>query len=323
MEKSRKNPNKKSRTLDIQQCVAKNLSFGATLKCKNIKLFAAIVKATSFVTNTEIQLSDLGLKYVVEESKSFQVIAYIQKEVFSDYFIKVPSALNMFSFGVNLNSFTDLLSGFIENDERSTMNISYFDRENRIVFCVIQNDAGAISRPKPGTFRNDDDDDVDDLAGKIRTEYFLRTMHSINPIDFNLENQDELHSIIINAPDFLNILNDFDRTITELDIKITQTRMTFRSIGILQYGSTGKYNSDSGIFDNYECHEPSQFIYRFSYFKVLMKGLALASKASITTQINGTMKIQLKVPSDDDPDVSAYIVYNMIPNLLEDEDEDE
>lgn len=311
---------KKSGPLNIKHCVAENLTFGGALKCKNIKLFTAMIKALSFVNNTEIQLSKSGMKYVVEESKSFQATAYIQKDFFSDYFIKLPNDLDMIGFGVNLNSFTDLLSGFIENDETSTMNISYFDRENQIVFWVIQTDKG-----EPGkAMRNDEsDEDEDALAGEIRTEYFLRTMHSINPIDFIVENPETFHSIIINASDFLLMLNDFDRTIEELNVKITPQRMSLRSIGVLQYGIVAKFKSDSSIFDKYEVQGPSQFSYRFNFFKVIMKGLALASKVSIITQINGTMRIQLMVPSDDESETSAFIEYNLIPNLPDDEDDEE
>lgn len=309
--------------LDIKQCIAENLTFGATLKCKNIKLFAAIIKAMSFVNNTEMQLSDVGLKYIAEESRSFQVRAYVPKDLFSDYFIKVPHGIDKFSFGINLTSFTDLLSGFIESDDRSSMIISYFDRENKIAFSVIQHDSGETGKSKAGTSHYDEvDQDDDKLAGEIRTEYFLRTMDSINPIDFVIDNLDaeEFHTLILNASDFLHILNVFDRTIIELNIKITQKRMTLRSVGVLQYEISSKHNSDSRIFDKYEIRQPSQFSYRSNYFKVMSKGLVFASKVSIITQQIGTMRVQLMVPSDDEPDPKVFIEYNMIPNLPDEDD---
>jgi len=320
-----KEKQKKCERLDIQHCISENLTFGATLKCKNIKLFAAIIKAMSFVNNTEMQLSDVGLKYIAEESRSFQVTAYVPKDLFSDYFIKIPRGLDKFSFGINLASFTDLLSGFIENDDKSLMIISYFDRENKIAFSVIQHDSVETGKSKAGTSHYDNDDDGDQLAGEIRTEYFLRTMDSINPIDFVIDNLDaqEFHTIILNASDFLSILNVFDRTITQLNIKITPKRMTLRSEGVLQYDISSKHHSDSRIFDKYEIRQPSQFAYRFNCFKVMTKGLALASKVSIITQINGTMRVQLMVPTlEEEPNPTIFIEYNMIPNLP-DEDESE
>lgn len=314
MKKSSKKQ-KTSGPLEIKSLIPENLTFGSTLKCKNIKLFTAIIKALSFVNNSEIQLSNAGFKYVVEESKSFQAIAYIQKDFFSDYFIKL-SGSDMISFGVNLTSFTDLLSGLIGNDSGSTMNISFFERENQIVFCVLQTDKGDSNKHYT-------DNDVEDLAGEIRTEYFMRTMLSIEPIDFTIDDPELFHSIIINAPDFLSLLSDFDRTISEINIKITEHKMTMKSIGILQYASTAKYKSDSEIFDKYECYQPSQFSYRFNYFKVIMKGVALASKVSISTQLNGAMRVQLMVPSDDDSDPTAFIEYNLTPNLPEEEEEED
>ena len=63
--------------------------FTATLKSNCIKTFLNVLKAINFQSNTVVQISPDGLKFVVEESKCFQTAAYIQRESFSHYSVKV------------------------------------------------------------------------------------------------------------------------------------------------------------------------------------------------------------------------------------------
>lgn len=305
--------------MEIEKCTAENLTFAATLKSKNIKLFTSIIKVMSFIDNTEIQLSAAGFKYVVEESKSFQVTAYIKKEFFSEYILKFPKAMDLIGFGVNLTSFTDLLSAFLDN-ELGNMNISYYHRQNKLLFVLEQTDNGALgsNKAKQSIVEHEDEEVI---AGKIITEYFLKTMHSVDPIDFTVKDPQTLSSLILDAPCFHSVLNDFDRTIDELEIRITQAKMTLRTVGVLQYGASAKFKCNSDIFNKFECTDPSKFSYNFKFFKIMLKGLALASKASIVTHADGLMKVQLMVRVDENQDSPAFLEYNMIPNLPDEDDD--
>lgn len=307
-----------SRTLDIVDCRAKNLTFGASIISKNIKLFLNIIRAMNFINNTEIQLSEEGLKFVVEESKSFQVSAYLKKDFFSKYFIRIPEKEDhCIAFGVNLASFTDLSSAFFDND-LSNLKISYFHRENTLVFACVQIDAGDHGIAKAA---DDDDDSEDEPAGEINTEYYLRTMHSNDPIDFELNKPQSLNAIILGSLDFQSVLNNFDRAIEELEFKITPKKMTLRSVGIPQFESMLKFNSGSELFDSFESFEPSKYSYSFNFFKVIIKALPLASKVSINTHADGVMRLQLKLRSDETEDAAAFMEFNMIPRLPDDDED--
>lgn len=304
---------KKTGPLDVEQCVAKNMTFASTLKSKFIKVFVGIIKSLNFVAETEIELTDNGLKYIVEESKSFQVTAYIMHTFFTTFLFKPPKGTVIISFGVKLNSLTDLLSAFIDND-LGNMNITYFHNENLIVFSCTQVDSGETKTKKVKRPIN-----IDEEASEIKTDYYLRTMNSIEPIDF--ECTDKIASdLIIEASVLLDVLNDFDRSNEELRVKITLDKLQLRSCRGLS--AVAKLHANTDAFDKFNCKETTRFAYKFAHFRVLAKGLPFARKASLRTFVNGLLRIQLRVKVEDE-ESAAFIEYNMMPNVDEESDQDD
>lgn len=310
---------KKRGRLDPKQLRAQNITFASSLKSKQIKSFISLIKAVNFVEKTEIQLTQHGLKYVAAESQSFQVSAYIQKEFFDAFHIKLPQSVATISFGVKLSSLTDLLSAFLDNDLGS-MKITYYDSENIIAFTCDQVDSGEqnLLKIRQGSAVVSADDDE---KCEITTDYFIRTMHSIDPVDFDVGDSVKANCLILNAVDFSNIINDFDRTIEALEIKVTQTRLTLKSVGILQFGTVVKFSANSEVFEKFECSVRTKFTFKFEYFKVIMKALSLASLISMITYTNGMTTVQLMLKTDEDEEASAYVEYNMIPDLPETDEE--
>ncbi|CRK96762.1 CLUMA_CG009910, isoform A [Clunio marinus] len=266
----------------------------------------------NFVENTEIQLSENGLKYIAEDAKCFQSTAYIKKDFFKNFHFRPPSNLEVISFGVNLLSFAELLTAFIDNN-LSNMNIVYYHEKNCILFNCTQIDSND---------GNEDNEDGEE-CGEIITEYFIQTKHSVEPVDFTVQSPSLLNSIILDAYEFQEILNDFDRTIDALEIKINQHKMTLKTVGTLQCTATSNFPANSEVFNKFECYEPSKFCYKFTYFKVMLKGLAVSSKISLTTHVDGMVKVQLLTKSDEDQDTAAYIEYFMLPNLPDEDFDNE
>lgn len=315
MNAKKKKSSQPASPLNIDDCITDNLSFAATLKSKQIKVFVSLIKALNFVSNTEIQLFQQGFKYVAEESKSFQAVGCLKKEFFNDYQI-TKDAIE--GFGVNLSSFTELLPAFLDNDLGS-MNFSYYKNENRVLFAIKQTDSGEPTLKASASTVDDEEN-----AGEIVTEYFIKTMHSIEPIDFDTEGLQLVNSIILDAHDLLSILNDVDKNSEELELKITRSKMAIKVVGNVQVGCIAKISHDSEMFTKFDSEEPSKFIYKFKFFKVIMKALPLASKVSIETYKNGMLKIQLMVKTDEEQNSqSAIIEYNLIPVFPDEDSEDE
>lgn len=314
--------------IDVEHCVAENITFVASLKSKFIKVFIGIIKALNAANSceaTELQLSDTGLKFVVEESKSFQTAAYIKKEFFESFYLKMPDRdVPMIGFGVNLKSFSELLTAILDND-LSSMNIIFYNDSDCLSFICKQQDSGEplTGKGKQNLFQGDDetanDTSEEDEPVDITTEYFVRTLQSMDPIDFTAYSPSLVSFLILDAYEFHGIINDFDRSIDDVEIKVTDRRMTLKSIGILQYGAVVKLNQDSELFCKFECTEATKFAYKFSYFKTMLKSLLMASKVSLRTYADGMLRMQLMVRNEDDEETAAFVEYNIVPNLPEDE----
>lgn len=299
--------------LDIEQCVAANMTFASTLKSKYIKLFVSIIKSLNFVNCADIELTENGLKYIVEESKSFQVKAFIMESFFHKFLFKPTGGLEVINFGVNLTSVTELLTAFIDND-LGNMIITYFHKENRIVFTCTQVDSGQVSK-RPRLQSIDEEDSNIEEPPEIRTEYFIRTMHSNEPISFDASGQ-VASDLILDAAFLLTMLNDFDRNIEEIEFKITQRKFQLKTHGVHQSGAIAKLSSSNDTFDKFLCKTPTRFNYKFAYFRVLMKALGLASKVSIRTFDDGSIRIQLKIRTDEES--SAFVEYSLMPMVEDD-----
>lgn len=309
------NQQRKENSIPIEECFAENITFAAILKSKFIKIFISIIKAITFVKTTEMKLSSNGLKYIAEESKSFQTTAYIRKEFFNFYRLRIPENEEI-SFGVNLLSVTELLSALLD-DEMSNMKVVYYHQKNCMLFTCEQKDSGDKNNLKLAGDVIDEDEN--DEEKPITTEYFVKTMESFEPIDFNRpENCQKLNSIILDSIDLYSLLCDLDKNADELEFLIARDKLQLTTIGALQVKQTAKIPISDESFSRYEIEKPTNFIYKFVYFKVILKALHLSSRASIQTYDDGLMTIQLMVNCDDDDDSSAFIEYNIVCSLQDD-----
>lgn len=71
MEVQRKS-NYLSDKIDPIQLSVKNIVVAGTITGQNVKFFLSTLKSLQFTTNTEIQFSNVGMKFIAEESQFFQ-----------------------------------------------------------------------------------------------------------------------------------------------------------------------------------------------------------------------------------------------------------
>lgn len=118
-------------------------------------------------------------------------------------------------------------------------------------------------------------------------------------------------------------LADLHKSTEELEITINSNKLQFRSLAALQMEQTTTLPNNDEIFSRFDCEKASKFVYKFTYFKVIMKSLILSTKTSFQTFSDGLLKVQLMVRCDEDnSEGSAFIEFNMLANY-EDADEDD
>lgn len=251
---------------------------------------------------------------MVEESKSFQTTAYVKKDFFSRFIFRAPNDIELLSFGVKMTTFTEFLNAFLDND-LSSMKMIYYGEGNPLAFIFTQVDSLNNDEDEP----IDEDDNEEEAAGEITTEYILRTKQSLDLIDFNVSNPLLGSSLIVLGADLFAVLNYFDRSVDELEISITNKELQFKSIGILQYETNVKMEKHSDSFVTYNFQENTKFRYKSMFFKVMMKSFILASKIAIETHLDGMLKIQLMVKSGEE-EVPIFVEYFLVPTLDYEED---
>uniref|UniRef100_A0A182SCX9 Uncharacterized protein n=1 Tax=Anopheles maculatus TaxID=74869 RepID=A0A182SCX9_9DIPT len=118
----------------VTQSQFSQIQFQAVLN--NFSMLYSVMKAVNFVDNAIVQLSNDGMKVIVEDAKSIQASAYITRACFSDFKLSLakqpPSATGanddnandtqpFIAFGLNLKVFTDCLSMFTSGDYNSSL----------------------------------------------------------------------------------------------------------------------------------------------------------------------------------------------------------
>lgn len=247
-------------------------------------------------------ISDEGLKFVVEDSKCFQSIAYIQKTSFSHF--KIKPSKEPYSFGLSLSAFTEYLNSFVDNDS-SSMKLIYFGPGSLFVLNLIQSED-----------YDDEEDDPDNDTGEnqIFTEYLLRIKNCEDMIDFEEAEENLANSTIFDGPDFYEILNDIDKTIDELEIEIDSNHnIKMKSCGILQYETNIDIPRACDIIVSGTLKQATKFRYKFVHIKLMLRTLVLASKISLKTFLDGLLKLQLVVNADDEEQI--FVEYFLVPSI--------
>lgn len=219
------------------------------------------------------------------------------------------------SFGIDLSAFADFFSALIDNN-LTLMKVIYYGRYKSIAFVLSQfdsvedlnetaNDTRAIQNSATRS------------GSEIVTEYIIKTKNSINPIDFNAIISNKLSKITISPNDFNEIIQELDRNTEELQIKVTSTKVVFKSIGVTLCNVQIPFSADHKIIKDFEHIQDTKYRYKFLCFKQIIKSLQLATQVCLETKENGILKVMLLGKSDDTN--ALFVEFNIVPNVENDE----
>lgn len=261
-------------------------------KLDNIKTLYNALKAINFNENADLQISEDGLKAVVEESKYVQASIYVTRACFSEFRLQNDEE---FSIRLSLSVITDCLSIFANPD--CCMKIMYKGAGAPLVLILEQHD-------------------TDDLI----TEVSIKTKIGTDHLDFSIdEDDDSYNSLIIRGPDFCNLFNEISKTADEIEILISPKAPHFRitSLGETQAESNMEIAKSSDMFITYFCRKETRARYKISHIRMMVKALALATKVALRTDESGLLSLQIMVLSEGDSQI--YIEYFITPLIEEDE----
>lgn len=269
----------------LTQSQFSQIKFYADLE--NIKLFYNVLKSIHFHEDVYFEVTEEGCRIVTEDSKCVQANVFISKEYFREFRVNPVSV----SFKVNLNVIMDCFSIF--SGVECSMKMIYKGDGAPLIFILEQHGE-------------------EDLL----TECSIKTKTTQDVLDFTMEDDDIENNIIFRSPDFLSfLLNEFDKSAEEIEIFISPNLPHFRmtSLSLVQIGCNVEVSKNSDMICSFSCKTETNFKYKASHIRTVMKSLSLGAKVSLRTDDSGLLGMQVMVLIDEDAKI--YIDYFITPLL--------
>ncbi|XP_041765483.1 uncharacterized protein LOC121590137 [Anopheles merus] len=293
----------------VTQSQFSQIQFQAVLN--NFGMLYNVMKAANFVDNAIVQLSNDGMKVIVEDAKSIQASAYITRACFSEFKLAIarPSSvadapnnpdatLPFVSFGLNLKVFTDCLSMFTSGDYDSSLKL-------------IQKGTGA---PLIVILEQHGEDD-------LITECSVRTMDPFDCMELDFEDEQQIVSKLnVKGMEFFQLLSEMDRNCDEIEVIISPDapHLIFHSFGELHSETSVEITNTSDMLITFNCTDASRNRYKFHHFRLAMRTLALASKVALRTNSEGLLGLQVMIENSDSSHI--FVEYFILP-LMSDGDQ--
>lgn len=319
----------KSEKVPVEKLTVKSISVACQVKAKNVRSLINVIRSLNFTNNTEMHFSKTGMKFIAEQSQFFQGSAYIKNGFFYEYRFKRGDD-DVLNFGIDLSKLTEFLNAFIDND-MCLLKIVYYGDDKPVAFVFNQTDllnhkknAKNAADDSLTTFIDLPNDDKEESAGLVVTEYIINTKNSINPVDFNSIQLKSKSLLVIETKPFLECIQDFDsKTITDILITINKQQLMMRSVGIQQCDTMITVKLDHKFVQRKDVFEDSKFSYRFSCFKNMMKALHMATRLSMETFESGLIQLQLMVKAEEPNTEAIYLEFDIGANIDDDDDFDD
>eukprot|EP01116_Phalansterium_solitarium_P024089 TRINITY_DN8709_c0_g1_i1.p1 TRINITY_DN8709_c0_g1~~TRINITY_DN8709_c0_g1_i1.p1 ORF type:complete len:327 (+),score=18.89 TRINITY_DN8709_c0_g1_i1:105-1085(+) len=243
--------------------------------------------ATVIITST-------GVKFTVEEAKSFQGNAFLQEELFSTY--RLTSAHEQFQ--INFDIFTDCLSifgasaGLGASPACGSMELTYGGYGTKL----------AMGLQDEGVFTN----------------CAIQTMDCDDPTNFSFRSHPVANKVIVEACHLRDAFNELDWSSPKLSILLSPDAPYFRLTTIGDAGSCQvDYPKDSEFFEEFSCGKPQMFSYRTAHLQLAVRGLQIAQKTQIRMNEIGVLSMQHMIKNEDKS--ISFVDYFVAPQDEEDD----
>uniref|UniRef100_A0A182PMW8 Checkpoint protein n=1 Tax=Anopheles epiroticus TaxID=199890 RepID=A0A182PMW8_9DIPT len=290
----------------VTQSQFSQIQFQAVLN--NFAMLYNVMKAVNFVDNAIVQLSNDGIKVIVEDAKSIQASSYITRACFSEFKLAIaksastedspnnPTAtLPFISFGLNLKVFTDCLSMFTSGDYDSSLKL--IQKGTGAPLIVILEQHGEDS---------------------LITECSVRTMDPFDCMELDFEDEQQIVSKLnVKGTEFFQLLSEMDRNCDEIEVVISQDapHLMFHSFGELHSETSVEITNTSDMLITFNCTDASRNRYKFHHFRLAMRTLALASKVALRTNSEGLLGLQVMIENNDSSHI--FVEYFILPLMSE------
>lgn len=272
-------------------------------KMANPKLFTSILKALQFVDVATIQVSDLGIRVMVDDSHTLQSSVYIRKNdaIFTEYHFLGSDSVQQdetdhSTFSINLKILIEHLNMFFEVE--STLQIIY--KGQGAPFSLV--------------FHYEDE--------HVTGVCDIKTRNVDNFLEIDFDDENVPCSIKFRGQDFYRLIDDLHRATPqgeqiEFTIQPNTPNFQIRALGAVDIKTTYALDKLCDMVTFFKAQEKLVFRYRWSHLKLLLKTLVLASSCTVAMDKNGILCIKSVV--SDDQQCQVMVEYLLIA-IVDDDD---
>lgn len=247
--------------------------------CPSFQLVTVTLKAT-------------GIKFTVEEARTVQGSAFLQRDLWQDY---------------HYNS---------EADQRFTINLTVLLECLNIYGPVIPNQGSPPMLQM--AYRGYGTPLLVMLeANEVLTDCALRTLEAEPLMMFNLRSADILSKLIVKTEFLKEAFNELDWSNLSCTWLVSNQHPYFR----LSTDGTGAscevdYPRESEVFEVFECTDFCEFRYKMKHMQPCAKALAVAQKSQIRINAQGLLAMQHRIQNEDSS--VSYVEFYLVPLDTED-----
>ncbi|XP_078040838.1 cell cycle checkpoint protein RAD1 isoform X2 [Augochlora pura] len=254
-------------------------------KLGNLKTVVQLLKAINFNESATCFGTENGLKVTVEDSKCMQASAYIPSHVFQEFTLTEDVI-----FRISLNILVECLGMFWSNINAPGKSVA---------LQLFYKGTG-----HPVTILIEEDDIIIDCS--------LKTQDPDELLNFHLEPENVLNTVILQTELLKDILSELDNTSDLIELLLSPSAPYFR---ISTAGLAGichiELPHDGDLVHNFQCTSTATTSYKLSHIKPAIKAFVYANKISLRTDTRGLLYFQHMVQTDEGQ--TCYIEYYISP----------
>lgn len=240
-------------------------------KMENARTLHMFLKAIHFREDSNFFVGDNGIKVTVEDAKSFQANAFIQREIFHEFQLNV----NDLTFKLPLTPLLEILNMFgVVGSHAPALRLSY-DGYGHPLRLFLEEDG-------------------------VITDASIKTQETDETLDFNFSRSTILVKVIIISDYLKEIFNEIDNTSELIEFHICPTKKIFR---LTTFGNCGDFSIDipahSDMISHFHVERLTIAKYKLSVLKHAFKPIALTEKVSIRMDSRDFLCLQYMIKLDE------------------------
>uniref|UniRef100_F1LDQ1 Cell cycle checkpoint protein RAD1 n=2 Tax=Ascaris suum TaxID=6253 RepID=F1LDQ1_ASCSU len=250
------------------------------LKMENAREVHPIVRALMFREHATIDVTNNGLRVIVDDQSCLQAIAYVKSDLFSSFIVREPSV----TFGIPIAILTECLSVF-GTGANTALKMTYsgygeplkvmLEKDGIVVKCVI------------------------------------RTQNPDVVLDFDFDASKIPIKVIMKPQKLKEAFHEFDSSSSTVTVKVNRRMLCLSTEGDLGKIKT-EFPQHSEQIERLECKEEVEYSYRLCLIKRLTPSLNLCQKVSLRIDYRGILSVQFMIEQSDNNHI--FIEFFCVPD---------